>query len=100
MAYKPIRTINQVFPRPKDRLADPQMKRNIVYKIPCKNCDFVYHGQTKRSFKKRKGEHRDAARNNDPNSKLARHVNNTGHNMDFDNGSIVTQEPNFHKHYF
>ena len=41
------------------------------------------------------GEHRDAARNNDPNSKLARHVNNTGHNMDFDNGSIVTQEPNF-----
>ena len=46
------------------------------------------------------GEHRDAARNNDPNSKLARHVNNTGHNMDFDNGSIVTQEPNFHKRLF
>ena len=52
VAYKPIRTINQVFPRPKDRLADPQMKRNIVYKIPCKNYDFVYHGQTKRFLKK------------------------------------------------
>ena len=43
--------------------------------------------------KKRKGEHRDAARNNDSNSKLARHVNNTGHNMDFDNGSIAHKHP-------
>ena len=100
VAYKPIRTISQVFPRPKDRLADPQLKRNVVYKIPCKDCEFVYHGQTKRSFKKRKGEHRDAAKNQDPNSKLARHVNNTGHSMDFENATIVTQEPNFNKRLF
>ena len=51
-------------------------------------------------FQKRKGEHRDAAKNQDPNSKLARHVNNTGHNMDFENATIVTQEPNFNKRLF
>ena len=100
MAYKPIRTIGQIFPRPKNRPVDPQLKRNILYRIPCKNCDFVYHGQTKRSFKIRKGEHRDAVKNEDPNSKLAQHVNNTGHNVDFETGTIVTQEPNFNKRLF
>ena len=32
---------------PKDRISDEE-KPEVVYKIPCKNCEYVYVGQTRR----------------------------------------------------
>ena len=55
VAHKPIQTINNIFSRPKDRL-NKEQTRGIVYKYECKDCDFVYYGETGRSLKTRIGE--------------------------------------------
>ena len=99
-AFKPVHTLNQVFPRPKDRQTDPLAKREIVYKIPCLDCNFVYYGQTKRSLKKRVGEHKDAVKNQDPNSKIAQHVKETKHAIGFIHAVAVTQAKNFKQRLF
>ena len=42
---------------PKDRISDEQ-KPEVVYKIPCKNCERVYVGETRRPLGARVKEHR------------------------------------------
>lgn len=83
VAIKPIHILIQIFPRPKDRQHDPQAKREMVYKIPCRDCIFAYHGQTKRSFRRRIGEHQNTVKDRDPNSNIAQHVKTTNHAIDF-----------------
>ena len=66
-AFNPVYTLNQVLiSRPKDRQTNPRAKREIVYEIPCLDCNFVYYNQTKRSLKKRVGEHKDAVKISGP----------------------------------
>ena len=43
---KPIRTIGQYLPSPKDPITSDEITC-VVYEVPCKDCDFVYVGQTK-----------------------------------------------------
>ena len=96
VAYKPIQTINKIFSRPKNRL-NKEQTRGIVYKYECKDCDFVYYGETGRSLKTRIGEHKDAVRLFDQKSKAAQHANTHNHSFDFENVRIVTRERNYHK---
>jgi len=37
---------------PKDKIP-ADLQNNIVYKIPCKDCEATYIGESKRSFKQR-----------------------------------------------
>ena len=37
-------------------------KRDVIYKVPCQDCDMQYIGETKRTMKKRLTEHRYAVR--------------------------------------
>ena len=46
VAFKPLRTVNSLFPRPKAREKVDRPQSGIVYKISCTNCSFVYYGQT------------------------------------------------------
>ena len=45
-AFKPLRTVNSLFPRPKAQEKVDRPQSGIVYKISCTNCSFVYYGQT------------------------------------------------------
>ena len=45
VAHKPIQTISNILKKPKDKI-EKEATRGIVYKIKCKDCDFVYIGQT------------------------------------------------------
>ena len=48
-ALKPYKTLGQIFPKPKDKLKKERMK-GAIYSIPCRDCEQVYIGQTKRQF--------------------------------------------------
>ena len=51
-AYKPVTTLGEVFQKSKYRPLKSQLK-GIVYKFKCKSRDFVYIGESKRSWKSR-----------------------------------------------
>jgi len=53
---KPFKTLQQEFPSPKFRLSI-EHQPNVIYKIPCANCDWCYVGETSRCFETRKKEH-------------------------------------------
>ena len=56
VSNKPVRTLQQDFPSPKDR---PKIEKqtNVVYKISCEDCSWSYVGETGRCFETRKNEH-------------------------------------------
>ena len=45
VGYKPINTLSDCFPKPKDKIQTDQRK-GVVYKIGCLDCNFVHIGQT------------------------------------------------------
>ena len=49
VALKPYFTLSSVFRKPKDVICD-EKKCGLVYKIPCRDCDAVYVGETGRSL--------------------------------------------------
>ena len=53
---KPILTIGLYLPSPKDPITSDEITC-FVYEVPCKDCDFVYAGQTKRDLNSRLKEH-------------------------------------------
>ena len=58
--FKPLRTVNSLFPQPKAQEKDDRPQFGTVYKITCNNCSFVYYGQTERPLKTRIAEHKRA----------------------------------------
>ena len=47
------------------KIVELDKKSDVVYKIPCKDCNASYIGETKRSFKVRTNEHKRAVKNQD-----------------------------------
>ena len=56
-AFKPVRTLENVFRGPKDRPDETRIKA-IVYKFKCNSCNFTYVGETKRCWCSRWLEHK------------------------------------------
>ncbi len=59
--FKPVKTLDSIFKKPKDRPSTNQIK-GIVYKVKCKICDFAYVGESKRSWNSRGAEHKPGAK--------------------------------------
>ncbi len=51
-AFKPVRTLENIFKKPKDRPNKERLK-GIVYKVTCRTCSFAYVGERKRNWKSR-----------------------------------------------
>ena len=64
---------------------------DCVYKIPCKGCGTCFIGQTKRLRSLRVNEHKNYK--DDASSAILHHKNNTGHDIDFENVSVLTYVP-------
>ena len=97
VAMKPIRTIGQYLPFPKDPITTDELTC-IVYEVPCKNCDFVYVGQTKRDQNSQLKEHQRAIKQQKPeNSALCEHVILFDHVIDWSNSRILKTKSNFSK---
>ena len=58
-------------------------------KIPCKDFDSGYFGETGQTCDVRLNEHRKAYKKDDLGSKLVIHSLETGHKLDFDNLQIL-----------
>ena len=99
VGYKPIKTLNHSFPRPKDN-NEKKDTRDVVYKTNCLSCDFVYYGQTGRAIKTRISEHKRAVRTFDLNSKIAQHVHKHDRTFDFHIVEIVDRTTYCHKRLF
>ena len=100
VAYKPLKTVNSLFPRPKSQNDVDRPRSGVVYKINCTNCNFVYYGQTERPLKTRITEHKRAVAMFDHDSKISCHVHENNHHMDFNAVSVVGHEPDYHKRLF
>ena len=46
VAFKPLRTVNSLFPRPKVQEKVDRPQSGVVYKISCTNCSWCNYGQT------------------------------------------------------
>ena len=69
-------------------------QNNVVYEIPCKDCDAIYIGETKRQFKQRLQEHRRAVRNGDTNkNETTDHSRTNDHEFLWDDKKIIEREP-------
>lgn len=92
-AAKPVSTLKGLLSRPKDPVPQEQ-KTGVIYQIPCQDCDVVYIGETGRAFATRKKEHMTCVRlDKCDKSALADHANHTGHDIAWQESSILAQEP-------
>ena len=100
VSFQPQRTINSLFPWPKQQDETNRPSSGIVYRINCTQCDFVCYGQTERALKMRISEHKRAVLMFDHNSKLACHVHEHHNHMDFENVEVVRHEAHYHQRLF
>ena len=74
--------------RVKSRVPE-EKKKGIVYQVPCKDCDGVYTGESKRTLKVRLTEHKRAVVRSDVNNGIAVHVARNEHSIDWGNARVV-----------
>ena len=92
--------LNSIIKLGKDKI-DKFYVSNVVYKIKCSNCDFVYIGQTLRKLKKRiLDELKKDYDNKDTNSVFYKHHLQTNHIFDFNKVSITDNEKNYYRRTF
>ena len=85
VSFKKPHTLKQTFLPVQKGLDEGKKNKEIIYKIPCKNYDLVYIGETARDRTTRMKEHQTALKKNLADSDLAKHVNNEKTEADFTN---------------
>jgi len=70
--------------------------KNVVYSVPCSQCDCSYIGQTRQTLKKRIQAHKSEIKHKVDNNSIFRHLKDQGHEPDFNNTEVVCHE----KHYW
>ena len=69
------------------------MKKGVVYKIPCRDCETSYIGETGRTLQKRISEHKYAVKTNNRKNGIAVHAWDMGHQPDWDAAEVMETEP-------
>lgn len=75
-------------------------RHDVVYKIPCKDCNLSYIGQTSQTIKQRMTLHKSDVRLKNARCALTSHVSKTGHNMLFDGVKVLDNQKNLSKRLF
>ena len=75
---------------------------NVVYKLPCQDCDKIYIGETGRNLKTRKREHQDRIFKRDNNSQVFQYITQLpdAHTIDWNNASIIHTNMNMKQRRF
>ena len=81
------RTMRQLLVQVKERLP-PENQREVVYEVPCKDCDSKYIGEMKRSLKTRMTEHKYAVCRGDERNRIAVHVHQHQHGIDGESARV------------
>ena len=90
--FRSTDTLRNILSHPKDKISMDNTN-NVIYQIPCSDCDSVYIGETKRTFGQRVKEHKRAVQNGDlTKNEIADHCWTNNHNFDWDNRKIIDKE--------
>ena len=80
----------------KVKSARPQnLKKGVVYEVPCADCDYVYVGETGRSLEMRLKEHKYTVKNNDTNNGVTIHAWDNDQHVNWDAAKVVAVEHHF-----
>ena len=109
-AIRPLKTIRNYLVHPKDK-QETLEKSEVVYKIPCKNCNQVYIGETGRKFGTRLKEHEKDVENNKKGqftrtkrkeslqelnkSAITDHANQNNHEIDWEGARVIDRESDY-----
>ena len=97
VAMKPHLTIRKLLPSLKDPLNNSE-KSYLVCQVPCRDCGFVYIGQTKRDLKSSLDEHNRAIKNQRPDlSALCEHSITMDHIISWAEAKILELETDYRK---
>ena len=100
VAMKPHLTTRKLLPSLKDPL-DKSEKSCLVYQVPCRDCSFVYIGQTKHDLKSRLAEHKRAIKNQRSDlSALCEHSITMDHIISWTEAEILKLETDYRKRLF
>ena len=67
--------------------------KGVSYRVPCKECDAVYIGETLRNLEERLKEHKRHVEKSDlKGSAIAEHVLKTGHSIAWDKAQVIDYE--------
>ena len=99
VALQNKKTIKDLYSRLKDRTSLLQQS-NVVYSVPCSDCDMVYIGQTSRTVSSRITSHKSDTRTKKSSCQLAIHANQLGHSMNYDDIKILDSQINTKKRTF
>jgi len=91
LAFYSLNKLDCIIRGHKDPLLN-QSKKNVVYKISCKDCDATYVGQTKRKLNTRITEHRNQINNKSKTTVITEHRLSHNHNFDWLNVEILDNE--------
>lgn len=101
IAYKPENTLKKYFTQLKTK-TPIDYQSNVIYKIPCQNCNCCYIGQTGRYLRTRLLEHQRSVRpqnllQSKQKTALAEHSETLVHTFDFTNTKIIGKQQNLKK---
>lgn len=87
ISFKPARKVNEFFTKLKDPVPK-DLRSDVVYSIPCKDCNLCYIGTTAQSLRRRLQKHKSEVRLGNNTTALCSHALG-GHEFDFDNTKII-----------
>ena len=96
-SFKKHRTLKSVFlPKLKGK-DENRNKKNLIYSIPCSDCDKVYIGETSRLKDIRMSEHKSKIKSLSLDSKIVEHILEHNHKFDFTNTLTLALETDWRK---
>jgi hypothetical protein len=93
--FKKAFTLKNTFLPLQKGIDETKEDNKLIYRIPCKNCDLSYIGETNRTKNIRMKVHQNDIRNCKENSHVAQHVLETRHSFDFDNVETLSFDTNW-----
>ena len=61
-----------------------ERKRNVIYEVPCCDCQLTYIEETRRTMKKRITEHKYAVKTGGPKNGITVHTQKSQHSIDWE----------------
>ena len=73
----------------------PKDNCNVIYKIPCKDCNSIYIGQTGKDIDSRIAQHKYSIRTGQASNSLFVHLRDFGHRINWNLSSVICKSNNF-----
>ena len=65
------------------------MRKGVVYKVPCRDCDGSYIGETRRNLRKTLVEHKSAVKRGDEKNGIAVHAKKYKHEVVWEKAEVL-----------